>query len=148
MELVLRKLMPADKAQWLELWAGYLTFYEHALSTEQTELSWQRLLSSSDGLNALVAEQAGQLIGLAHYFWTPSTWQQNQDLYLEDLFVSPEVRGNGVGKKLIEELIRICKNAGGSKVHWQTHFTNKTAIGLYEKLGKQSEFIVFETKLS
>ena len=148
MELVLRKLMPADKAQWLELWAGYLTFYEHALSTEQTELSWQRLLSSSDGLNALVAEQAGQLIGLAHYFWTPSTWQQNQDLYLEDLFVSPEVRGNGVGRKLIEELIQICKNAGGSKVHWQTHFTNKTAIGLYEKLGKQSEFIVFETKLS
>ena len=148
MELVLRKLMPADNAQWHELWAGYLTFYEHELSTEQTELSWQRLLSSSDGLNALVAEQAGQLIGLAHYFWTPSTWQQNQDLYLEDLFVSPEVRGNGVGKKLIEELIQICKNAGGSKVHWQTHFTNKTAIGLYEKLGKQSEFIVFETKLS
>ena len=147
MELVLRKLTPTDKPQWLELWAGYLTFYEHELSPEQTELSWKRLLNGSDGLNALVAEQAGELVGLAHYFWTPSTWQRNQDLYLEDLFVSHSVRGHGVGKKLIEELIQICKDAGGSKVHWQTHHTNTTAIGLYEKLGKQSEFVVFETKL-
>jgi ribosomal protein S18 acetylase RimI-like enzyme len=147
MDLVLRKLTPADKPQWLELWAGYLTFYEHELSSEQTELSWQRLLNGSDGLNALVAEQAGKLVGLAHYFWTPTTWQLNQDLYLEDLFVSPDVRGHGVGKKLISELIRTCKDAGGSKVHWQTHHTNRTAIGLYQKLGKQSEFIVFETKL-
>ena len=68
MELVLRKLTPADKPQWLELWAGYLTFYEQELSPEQTELSWQRLLSSVDGFNALVAEQAGELVGLAHYF--------------------------------------------------------------------------------
>ena len=147
MELLLRALKPTDKPQWLELWAGYLTFYEHELPPEQTELSWQRLLGSTDGLNALVAEQAGQLVGLAHYFWTPSTWQQNQDLYLEDLFVSPTLRGQGVGKKIIEELIRICKDAGGSKVHWQTHHTNETAIALYEKLGKQSEVIVFETKL-
>ena len=147
MEILLRALKPTYKPQWLELLAGYLTFYEHELSPEQIELSWQRLLNSSDGLNALVAEQAGQLVGLAHYFWTPSTWQQNQDLYLEDLFVSPTLRGQGVGKKIIEELIRICKDAGGSKVHWQTHHTNETAIALYEKLGKQSEFIVFETKL-
>ncbi len=147
MELVLRKLAPADKSQWLELWAGYLAFYEHELTPEQTELSWQRLLGSSDGVNALVAEHAGELVGLAHYFWTPSTWQQNQDLYLEDLFVSPEVRGRGVGKRIIEELIQICKDAGGSKVHWQTHHTNKTAISLYQKLGQQSEFIVFETRI-
>jgi GNAT superfamily N-acetyltransferase len=147
MDLVLRKLTPVDKPQWLELWAGYLAFYEHELSPEQTELSWQRLLNGSDGLNALVAEQAGKLVGLAHYFWTPSTWQLNQDLYLEDLFVSPDVRGHGVGRKLVEELIRTCKDAGGSKVHWQTHHTNKTAISLYEKMGTQSEFIVFEIKV-
>ena len=55
MELLLRPLKPTDKPQWLELWAGYLTFYEHELSPEQIELSWQRLLNSSDGLNALVA---------------------------------------------------------------------------------------------
>jgi GNAT superfamily N-acetyltransferase len=147
MDLVLRKLTPVDKPQWLELWAGYLAFYEHELSPEQTELSWQRLLNGSDGLNALVAEQAGKLVGLAHYFWTPSTWQQNQDLYLEDLFVAESARGQSVARMLIQALVAECRDAGGGKVHWQTHHTNKTAISLYEKMGTQSEFIVFEIKV-
>jgi GNAT superfamily N-acetyltransferase len=147
MELTLRSLTESDKSHWLELWNGYLTFYEQALSDEQTELSWQRLLHSEDGLHAIVAELDGKLVGLAHHFWTPSTWQPNKDLYLEDLFVSPAARGAGVGRALIEALIDICLKAGGSKVHWQTHHSNKTAIALYEKLGKQSEFIVFEAKV-
>ena len=147
MDLLLRDLDEADKPQWLKLWAGYLKFYEQELSLEQTELTWQRLLHAKDGLHAIVAESAGQLVGLAHYFWTPSTWQENKDLYLEDLFVSPTVRGNGVGRTLIQALVDICLKAGGSKVHWQTHRSNETAIALYEKLAKQSEFIVFEAKV-
>ena len=147
MNLAIRELKPQDKTQWLELWDGYLNFYQQELSEAQTELSWQRLLHAKDGLHAIVAEHDAKLVGLAHYFWTPSTWQENKDIYLEDLFVSPTVRGQGVGKRIIENLVQICRDAGGSKVHWQTHHTNKTAIGLYKKLGKESEFIVFETKL-
>ena len=147
MDLLLRDLDEADKPQWLKLWAGYLKFYEQELSLEQTELTWQRLLHAKDGLHAIVAESAGELVGLAHYFWTPSTWQENKDLYLEDLFVSPTVRGNGVGRTLVQALVDICLKAGGSKVHWQTHRSNETAIALYEKLAKQSEFIVFEAKV-
>lgn len=147
MTLKIRDLAPQDKTQWLELWTGYLDFYEKELSEAQTDLSWERLLHAKDGLHAIVAEHDGKLVGLAHYFWTPSTWQQNKDLYLEDLFVSPSVRGGGVGQSLIEALVGICVKSGGSKVHWQTHHTNKTAIALYEKLATQSEFVVFEIKL-
>ena len=146
MDLLLRDLDEADKPQWLKLWAGYLSFYEQELAQEQTELTWQRLLHAKDGLHAIVAESAGELVGLAHYFWTPSTWQENKDLYLEDLFVSPTVRGNGVGRMLIQALVDICLKAGGSKVHWQTHRSNKAAIALYEKLAQQSEFLVFEAR--
>ena len=146
MDLLLRDLDEADKPQWLKLWAGYLSFYEQELAQEQTELTWQRLLHAKDGLHAIVAESAGELVGLAHYFWTPSTWQENKDLYLEDLFVSPTVRGNGVGRTLIQALVDICLKAGGSKVHWQTHRSNKAAIALYEKLAQQSEFLVFEAR--
>lgn len=147
MTLKIRDLAPQDKTQWLELWTGYLDFYEKELSEAQTDLSWERLLHAKDGLHAIVAEHDGKLVGLAHYFWTPSTWQQNKDLYLEDLFVSPSVRGGGVGQSLIEALVGICLKSGGSKVHWQTHHTNETAIALYEKLATQSEFVVFEIKL-
>ena len=147
MNLEIRDLKPEDKSQWLELWEGYLEFYEQELSQEQTELSWGRLLHAQDGLHGVVAELGGKLVGFAHYFWTPSTWQENKDLYLEDLYVSPSARGNGVGRSLIETLIDICLKAGGSKVHWQTHRSNETAIALYEKLAKQSEFIVFEARV-
>ena len=146
MNLAIRELKPHDKTQWLELWDGYLNFYQQELSEAQTELSWQRLLHAKDGLHAIVAEHDAKLVGLAHYFWTPSTWQENKDIYLEDLYVSPSTRGRGVGTGLIETLVDICLKAGGSRVHWQTHLSNKTAIALYEKLAKKSEFIVFEAK--
>ncbi len=146
MNLAIRELKPHDKTQWLELWDGYLNFYQQELSEAQTELSWQRLLHAKDGLHAIVAEHDAKLVGLAHYFWTPSTWQENKDIYLEDLYVSPSTRGRGVGTGLIETLVDICLKAGGSRVHWQTHRSNKTAIALYEKLAKKSEFIVFEAK--
>lgn len=148
MAINLRELTAEDKPAWLELWAGYLAFYEHPLPAQQTELTWQRLLNSEAGLTALVADLDGEVVGLAHYFWTPSTWQQNRDLYLEDLFVDAKVRNQGVGKQLIEALVEVCRASGGGKVHWQTHHSNQAAMQLYDKVGKRSEFVVYEISLS
>lgn len=148
MEIRIRRLKPEDRLQWGALWGGYLQFYKHELTPEQTQLTWNRLLESKAGLNALVAELDGSLVGLAHYFWTPSSWIENRDLYLEDLFVAEEARGRGVARKLIESLVEICKEAKGSKVHWQTHKDNRTAQALYEKLAKQSEFLVYEIRFN
>ena len=78
MSLQIRDLKPEDKAQWLELWAGYLKFYQHQLSEEQTELSWQRLLHAKDGLHGVVAELDGQLVGLAHYFGHPQLGKRTE----------------------------------------------------------------------
>lgn len=147
MALQIRTLRPEDREQWEVLWQDYLVFYGHPLTQQQTELSWQRLLNSEAGLNALVAELNGELVGLAHYWWTPSTWTENKDLYLEDLFVAETARGNGVARALFGELVEICKAAGGIKVHWQTHKDNSVARALYEKVGKQSEFLVYEIRL-
>lgn len=143
----IRNLSVEDRGQWEALWQGYLRFYQQTLSDQQTELTWHRLLNSEAGLNALVAELDDALVGLAHYWWTPSTWIENQDLYLEDLFVLPAARGNGVAKALIQKLVMVCQEAGGTKVHWQTHRDNSTARALYESLGQLSEFVVYEIKL-
>ena len=147
MSIIVRALTPDDRKSWEELWQGYLVFYGHPLPIEQTELTWNRLLKSEAGLNALVAEVDGEVVGLAHYWWTPSTWIENKDLFLEDLFVAQKVRGQGVARALISELVEICKSAGGIKVHWQTHKDNQTARALYDKLGKLSEFVTYEIRL-
>ena len=147
MELLIRQLVPTDKEKWLVLWHGYLEFYAQELSAEQTELSWDRLLNSQEGLNALVAVSGDELVGLAHFYWTPSTWTKHKDLYLEDLFVLPSHRKMGVADALIERLRAIASAAGAKKLHGQTHKDNLIARQLYGGLGTQSEFLVYEKEI-
>lgn len=141
---MIRQLVPEDKEKWLLLWHGYLKFYDQTLSDEQTELSWNRLLHSQEGLNALVAVIEDDLVGLTHFYWTPSTWTEHKDLYLEDLFVAPTVRKRGVGEALIRRLSELAAAAGAKKIHWQTHVDNTVARKLYDRIANQSEFIVYE----
>lgn len=138
-----RPLQPSDRPRWNALWDGYLEFYETVLSAEQTELTWARLLDPASGIEGLVAELDGEVIGIAHYSYTRSTWARNRDLYLEDLFVDPSVRGKGVGKTLILALNEIAKSEGSRRVYWETHRDNQTARRLYDSVGTLSEFVKY-----
>ena len=143
MTAVIRSVIPGDRAGWDALWAGYLEFYKTELTEAQTELTWQRLLDDEHGLNGLVAEIDGQLVGLAHFSFTHSTWAENQDLYLEDLFVDPSVRGQGFGKALILSLDEIAREEGSRKIWWETQNHNTTARRLYDSIAELSEFVKY-----
>ena len=125
------------------MWQGYLTFYEEALATEQTELTWARLIDEEFEMHGLVAELDGELVGLAHFSFTHSSWAENRDLYLEDLFVSPTVRGQGFGKALISALDEAAREEGARKVWWETHKDNSTARRLYDSVAELSEFVKY-----
>ena len=144
MTAVIRSVAASDRADWDALWAGYLEFYQTQLSEAQTELTWQRLLDDEHGLNGLVAEIDGRLVGLAHFSFTHSTWAENRDLYLEDLFVDPSVRGQGFGKALILSLDEIAREEGSRKVWWETQNHNATARKLYDSVAELSEFVKYE----
>ena len=143
MTAIIRSVAAGDRAGWDALWAGYLEFYKTELAPAQTELTWQRLLDDEHGLNGLVAEVDGQLVGLAHFSFTHSTWAENQDLYLEDLFVDPSVRGQGFGKALILTLDEIAREEGSRKVWWETQNHNATARKLYDSVAELSEFVKY-----
>jgi ribosomal protein S18 acetylase RimI-like enzyme len=143
MTAVIRAVSAGDRAGWDALWAGYLEFYKTELTEAQTELTWQRLLDDEHGLNGIVAEVDGQLVGLAHFSFTHSTWAENQDLYLEDLFVDPTVRGQGIGKALILSLDEIAREEGSRKVWWETQNHNATARRLYDSVAELSEFVKY-----
>jgi GNAT superfamily N-acetyltransferase len=138
-----RPLQASDYRQWSQLWQGYLMFYETSLSEYQTELTWGRLIDPQFGIHALVAEFEGELVGFAHYSFTHSTWAKNQDVYLEDLFVKPSVRGQGLGKLLILGLDVIAKSEGSREVYWETHNNNQAARKLYDSVGQLSEFVKY-----
>jgi GNAT superfamily N-acetyltransferase len=62
---------------------------------------------------------------------------------LQDLFTAEAARGKGVGKMLIEGVYQQARLAGSSRVYWQTHETNRTAIQLYDTMAERSGFVVY-----
>ncbi|MEY4061332.1 MAG: hypothetical protein RIQ31_994 [Actinomycetota bacterium] len=143
MTAIIRAVTAADRSQWDSLWAGYLEFYQTELTAEQTDLTWQRLLDENFGIHGVVAEVDGALVGFAHFSFTHSTWASSQDLYLEDLYVDPSVRGQGIGKALILTLGEYATSEGSRKVWWETQASNQTARRLYDAVGELSEFVKY-----
>ena len=133
MSIIIRPITLSDKARWLELFREYVIFYKSKVSDEQFELTWQRIHSDFN-MYGLIAELDGQIVGLAHYIFRPSTWEVEDFCYLEDLFVDPKVRGAGVGRALISELEKIAIAKGSKRLYWTTATDNDVARKLYDKV--------------
>jgi len=133
MSIIIRPITLSDKARWLELFKEYVIFYKSKVSDEQFELTWQRIHSDFN-MYGLIAELDGQIVGIAHYIFRPSTWEVEDFCYLEDLFVDPKVRGAGVGRALISELEKIAIAKGSKRLYWTTAPDNEVARKLYDKV--------------
>jgi GNAT superfamily N-acetyltransferase len=145
--ITVRSVARADHDAWLSLWDGYNVFYGRegaaALPAEVTAMTWARFFDAYEPMHALVAEADGQLLGLAHYLLHRSTIRIEPNCYLQDLFTVPAARGRGVGRALIEAVYDRARAAGCSRVYWQTHEGNATAMALYDKLAERSGFVVY-----
>ena len=140
---VIRELRPADHAAWLPLWQGYLEFYRETLDEETSALTFKDLSSNAHGMFAYVAEQDGKLVGFVHCVPHRATWTKTTYCYLEDLFVSPDGRGGGVGRALIEAVYAHADEIGSTRVYWLTDKNNTTAQVLYDKLATRMSFIQY-----
>jgi len=150
-ELIVRSIAPADRAAWAPLWDGYNAFYGRAgptaLAPEITDVLWQRLFDASEPVYALVAEDAGRLLGLAHFLFHRSTTRIEPVCYLQDLFTVSEARGRGVGRALIESVYARARDAGAKRVYWQTREDNATARRLYDQVARHHGFVVYAHEL-
>jgi len=117
------------------------------LPAEITLTTWSRFFDAYEPMQALVAEQAGELIGLAHFLLHRSTIQLNPNCYLQDLFTAEAARGQGVARCLIDHVFSRAKEQRVERVYWQTHETNTTAMRLYDTVAEKSGFIVYRKQL-
>jgi GNAT superfamily N-acetyltransferase len=145
--IVIRPVAAADFPQWLPLWTGYNTFYKRVLPDAVTQSTWKRFFDEKEPVHALVAEEDGRLLGLVHYLFHRATAMIEYNCYLADLFTNEHACGKGVGKALIEAVYDKARNAGCSRVYWQTHETNAVAQVLYNKVAERSGFIVYRQQL-
>jgi GNAT superfamily N-acetyltransferase len=84
---------------------------------------------------ALMAEYGGEPVGFALYFWSYSTWVGHHGIRLEDLYVTPPMRGRGIGRALLQRLARIAVDEGCSRLEWDVLDWNTPAIAVYERMG-------------
>ncbi len=148
----IRPATPSDYDQWLPLWQGYNAFYGRsgatALSDEVTQTTWSRFLDPAEPMHCLVAEQNGKLVGLVHSIFHRTTISVALTCYLQDLFTQKEVRGQGIGRKLIEAVYLQASQAGSARVYWLTHETNEVATKLYDRIAEKSGFVVYRMPIT
>ena len=148
MTLTIRAIEEKDKDQWLKLWAGYLEFYKSTISSEQTALTWKRLINNELKMFGFVAESEEGIIGFTHCLFRPSTWTETDYCYLEDLFVDPNIRGKGIGRALMNKVFELAKEKNSKRVYWTTQEFNKTARVLYDSITPVSEFVQYRLPIN
>ena len=84
-----------------------------------------------------VAEVDGAVVGMAIWYVTFSTWLGGAGIWLEDLFVSTEHRGSGLGKQLLATLAAVCAERGYGRLEWWVLKWNTPSIGFYDSIGGQ-----------
>ncbi|CAN2184015.1 WecD Histone acetyltransferase HPA2 and related acetyltransferases [Candidatus Nanopelagicaceae bacterium] len=132
LNIEIRPAQASDKERWLELWQGYLDFYKTVLTSQQSELTWSRIMDSEFNMRCAVAVQNNHVIGFTTYNLQNSTWSANGHCYLEDLFVDPAVRGAGAGRALIDYVKEFAISNKCSRLYWNTDEDNSTARKLYD----------------
>lgn len=96
----------------------------------------RELMSEENGLNALIAENDGEPIGImVFYFYKIATFSGKRILYVEDIFIDPEYRRCGVGKMMFDKIKEIGKERNCSRLEWKCLNWNTSAQGFYEEIG-------------
>jgi ribosomal protein S18 acetylase RimI-like enzyme len=84
---------------------------------------------------AFIAERAGKPLGLCLFFYSFSSWRGELGVYVQDLFVSSEARGSGLGRRLIEETARLAKKRGATYLRLSVARENTAAQKFYRTIG-------------
>ncbi len=138
MEIKIRKAIPEDCPRMMEL-IKELAVFEKA--PDAVTVSLEHFTKAGFGENpvwqALVAlDDSGKIIGISLWYMRYSTWKGLR-LYLEDLIVTEEYRGRGIGKKLFEETISEARKLKVTGMMWQVLDWNEPAIEFYKKYGAE-----------
>jgi GNAT superfamily N-acetyltransferase len=138
MAMTIRTATEADVPQILAFIRALAAFEREPDAVTATE---QGLLRDGFGPNpifyCLIADHDGQPAGFALYFFNYSTWKGCPGIYLEDIFVHPELRGLGIGKALLQQVAAIAVQKGCPRLQWEVLDWNTPAIDFYKAMGAE-----------
>jgi len=141
---MIRKIKRKDKENWIKLYCEYARFYKVPMKQEILDTLWSWIHDEIHVVNGICCEIEDKIVGIAHYRKMPSPLRGKYIGFLDDLYVDPKHRRNGIGEKIIKELNTISSRNNWNLVRWITRDDNITAKSLYEKLSKKTNWDVYE----
>ena len=136
----IRPATPADVATLRALIVELAVYEREPDAVKASEADLHAALFDAQPLaEAVLAEIDGAAVGMALFFTSFSTWTGKGGLYLEDLFVRPEARGQGAGKALLVHLAGLAVARGLARFEWSVLDWNAPAIGFYTALGAKPQ---------
>jgi GNAT superfamily N-acetyltransferase len=145
MSVRVRALGDKDFFSWLGLFEGYSEFYKSELTDEKALQVWSWIIDKNHVLTGAVAlNEAGDFVGLAHYRSVPDTLSATNKLFLDDLFVAEDARGQGTGRALMEFAREYARAHKMTEIQLITAADNSTAQILYDEMGTRTQWVTYE----
>ncbi len=144
--LVIRPLQFDDFPKWLPLWDGNnLGNRDEAVTAE----TWNRLCDPQNTqVNGLCAFMNDRITGIVHYILHPTTGSIQPVCYMQDVYIDPNYRRKGIGKRLVNEVTEIGKREKWTRMYWLTQFGNVEAKSMYENFGVKLDFTLYVLPIS
>ena len=137
-KFTIRPATEADIPTVLRLVRGLAEYEKLAHTVTATEESLRESLFERPAAEVVIGDVGDTAVGLAVYFQTYSTFLGKAGLYLEDLFVEPEHRGHGYGKRLLAHAAAVAVSRGCPRLDWSVLTWNEPSINFYRSLGATS----------
>ncbi|WP_022885245.1 GNAT family N-acetyltransferase [Glaciibacter superstes] len=148
MSVQVRPLGDKDFFSWLGLFEGYSEFYQSELTDEKALRVWSWIIDKNHGLDGAVAvNDDGDLIGFTLFREVPRTLSGDHGLFVDDLFVTPDARGTGAGRALLDYAREHAKKHGLGGIQLITAADNETAQVLYDQAGTRTDWVTYEIEV-
>lgn len=145
--MIIRRPTAEDRTQWEQLYEGYAAFYKVTQTPQMRATVWGWIHDPAHSTDALVAEDQGRLLGLAHFRPFARPLSASTGGFLDDLFVDPTARGSGAADALITALADEGRTRGWTVIRWITAEDNYRARNLYDRLADKTKWATYDLKL-
>ncbi|UTW11670.1 GNAT family N-acetyltransferase [Marinobacterium rhizophilum] len=145
MDIAVAALEPGDRDQWESLFNSYADFYKMPMSAETRDRVWAWIASGEMKFFGIMAKDSqGKALGFMHFREMPSPLRGSMVGFLDDLYVCPAARGEGVVDALFDGLNETAAAQGWPFVRWVTAENNYRGRGPYDRLAEKTHWVTYQ----
>jgi len=145
MQYTVTALEKSDRDQWEKLYRGYADFYQVPMNEEILNCVWEWVFDTQKPFFALVVkDEKGAAVGFMHFCEMASPLRGANVGYLNDLFIAPNCRGNGVVDLMFGHLKKATKEQGWPFMRWVTADNNYRARAVYDRVSNKTQWLTYQ----